>query len=270
MEKERIKVLRKFHNYYEDLNGVRENIARALNLKDGMKALDVGTGDGWFAIELAKQIENGEVIGIDITDEIEEAKEHAQKVGVRDICKFLRMDAYKLDFLDDYFDLVGSFLALQDICNSLSDLHKVAMEMSRVLKPQGRIVIAETTPEDAETPSQRLGIKIYEEFGSKFFAKKNIIKALERANIEILNIKFYHTGVNLLPDQARLLIKSECEFLEEAYGLEKPDWEPIWRKYKSSIERYGGLEIDAKVTTIIGKSIHDRLGTSSRRQTTSF
>ena len=74
-------------------------------VKDGMEILDVGTGTGYFAI-LLSQIGH-QVTGIDLTDAmLKEARDNAALYQVHPT--FQQMDAQKLAFLDQSFDVVIS------------------------------------------------------------------------------------------------------------------------------------------------------------------
>jgi SAM-dependent methyltransferase len=121
----------------EELEGTRKYLWRKrfqpilydfLELKDGMKILDIGCGTGFFTRMLASQI-NGEVIGIDIDEELLEiANKLTKKEGLN--VKYLKQNVYKLEFDDDYFDLVTSHIVL---CN-LKDTKMALLEMKRVSK----------------------------------------------------------------------------------------------------------------------------------------
>jgi SAM-dependent methyltransferase len=100
----------------------------------GDRALDVGTGSGRFAHELAGRYR--EVVGID--QSVERAQPHPA-------VEFLPMDAERLAFPDAHFDLVSISWALHHLVNPTA----VLVEMERVLKPGGRFLIVE--PFVAET-----------------------------------------------------------------------------------------------------------------------
>ena len=100
--------------------------------------LDYGCGNGTHSSFLAKN--SSEVIAIDLSEnQLEIAKERAQKGGVADKIKFIKMDCEKLDFTDEFFDIIfdgGTFSSL--------DLPKALPELTRVLKPEGVILGIET------------------------------------------------------------------------------------------------------------------------------
>jgi len=108
------------------------------NIKKEMKFLDYGCGHGMHSILPAKL--GAEVYGIDLSEEsLKIAKKRAQDEKVSDKIKFLKMDCEKLEFPDNYFDLIwdsGTFSSI--------DINKAYSELHRVLKPEGKIIGLET------------------------------------------------------------------------------------------------------------------------------
>ena len=95
-----------------------------------IKVLDIGTGPGFFAINLAKR--GFEVTAVDYTPAmLEEAKKNAG--AYRDSIRFLQMDAQKLTFADETFDVVIS----RNLTWNLENPQKAYKEWRRVLKKGG-------------------------------------------------------------------------------------------------------------------------------------
>ncbi|HIR27745.1 MAG TPA: succinylglutamate desuccinylase/aspartoacylase family protein, partial [Candidatus Choladousia intestinigallinarum] len=95
-----------------------------------LKILHVGCGAGFFSILLAK--EGHEVTGIDLTaDMVENAKILAAEENAE--CSFYVMDAEKLDFEDESFDVVIS----RNLTWTLPDVRHAYEEWMRVLKHGG-------------------------------------------------------------------------------------------------------------------------------------
>ena len=102
------------------------------------KILDVGCGIGGTSRYLAKKYTNSAVTGITLSSEqVKRATELASDRGINNV-KFQVMDALAMTFPDNSFDIVWA-------CESgehMPDKKKYVEEMTRVLKPGGRIVIA--------------------------------------------------------------------------------------------------------------------------------
>jgi ubiquinone/menaquinone biosynthesis C-methylase UbiE len=104
--------------------------------------LDVGTGQGLLAIECARR--GVSVTSVDVSDEEQQVgRANAQQEGVSRDITFLTLDAARLPFPDGAFGAVATLDAL----HHLTDGPTVFAEMQRVLKPSGRLLLAELTAE---------------------------------------------------------------------------------------------------------------------------
>jgi demethylmenaquinone methyltransferase/2-methoxy-6-polyprenyl-1,4-benzoquinol methylase len=104
--------------------------------------LDIGTGTGDFAIEMARILSPKKVIGIDIAEvmlEIGRKKIHAK--GLDKIVEMQEADSEALPFADNSFDVTSSAFGVRNF----EDLEKGLSEMLRVLKPGGTILILEAS-----------------------------------------------------------------------------------------------------------------------------
>ncbi len=103
---------------------------------DGLRVLDVGSGDGAFAAEAARR--GAVVTGIDP----DPAMRAAAAARVRALGVDLRLDdgrAEQLPFADESFDIV---FAVTVLC-FVADGDAAIREMARVLRPGGRLVLGE-------------------------------------------------------------------------------------------------------------------------------
>jgi ubiquinone/menaquinone biosynthesis C-methylase UbiE len=101
-------------------------------------ALDVGTGKGLLAIELART--GMEVVSVDTDGEEQElAKLLAEQAGVGTRVSFVRGDAAHLSYPDATFGCV----AMMDVLHHLDKPGPVLREMVRVLEEAGLIVVAD-------------------------------------------------------------------------------------------------------------------------------
>ena len=110
------------------------------NLGDNRKVLDVGTGTGIVALDIAPRLgSQGKVIGIDLSDGmLATAKAKSIKKKLSNQTEFLKMDAEKLSFPDNNFDAALSLYALRHFPNPDRSVN----EIYRVLKPGASIVVA--------------------------------------------------------------------------------------------------------------------------------
>ena len=117
---------------------------RRLNLIEVKTALDVGCGVGHWTRRIYPFLaRDAEITGIDIDERfLEEARVITDKTALdlkKGKIKFQKNDAYEIPFEDETFDLV----TCQTLLMHLKDPERAIAEMLRVLKPGGRLLLAE-------------------------------------------------------------------------------------------------------------------------------
>ena len=117
----------------------RARAADLAELQPGNRALDVATGTGDLAIELARRVApGGEVVGCDFSEQmLERARAKAPTLI------FEPADALALPYADDCFDAATVGFGARNF----DDLDRGLRELARVVRPGGRVVVLElTTP----------------------------------------------------------------------------------------------------------------------------
>ena len=100
--------------------------------------LEIGAGKGYFTIELAKQ--NFNFISIDSSaEELEYVKLNLKYYELTDKVDFQVMDAEKMKFQDNYFDVIFSVGMLHHLDNPYMFIDEVL----RVLKADGKFIISD-------------------------------------------------------------------------------------------------------------------------------
>jgi SAM-dependent methyltransferase len=119
---------------------VGESLAEALDLRSGMKVLDVAAGNGNATLAAARRW--CEVTSTDyVASLLDAGKARAQAEG--HVIHFQQADAENLPFPDASFDVVMSTFGVM----FTPDQKKAASELARVCKPGGKIGLANWTPE---------------------------------------------------------------------------------------------------------------------------
>jgi 27-O-demethylrifamycin SV methyltransferase len=118
-------------------------VAESLGLRKGERVLDVGCGLGAPAIQLATEY-GVQVTGVNFSyGQVVEAQARARAAGLADQITFQTVDLSSLDFPDDSFD---AMVAMESLVYA-SDLGYALRGLHRVLRPGGRLSIAEPTRE---------------------------------------------------------------------------------------------------------------------------
>jgi len=124
-----------------------------LGITNGLKVLDLGSGDGTTAVPAARL--GADVLAVDIASNLVEAgNARAQSLGLTNL-RFQEGDASDLNELeDDSFDLVVSIFGAMFAPKPFD----VAKEVVRVTRPGGRIVMGNWIPGDPTLVAQILRI----------------------------------------------------------------------------------------------------------------
>ncbi|MEK5357826.1 class I SAM-dependent methyltransferase [Paenibacillus sp. FSL L8-0709] len=105
-----------------------------LRIRNGSEVLDVGTGPGFLALQIASL--GYQTTGVDLSREmLHIAVEKAKSMNLN--CSFIQASAEKLPFLNASFDAVVS----RHLIGALLCPESVYQEWGRLLKPGGRVVI---------------------------------------------------------------------------------------------------------------------------------
>lgn len=117
----------------------RKKVRRLLSAIEPKRILDIATGTGDLAIELAK-LKPQEIIGADIAvDMLKIGEVKVSKKGLANIIKLEPGDSENLRFDDNYFDAVTVAFGVRNYENLLKGLQ----EMNRVMRPGGLVAILE-------------------------------------------------------------------------------------------------------------------------------
>jgi demethylmenaquinone methyltransferase / 2-methoxy-6-polyprenyl-1,4-benzoquinol methylase len=136
---------------YDALNSVmtaglhhrwRERAAGRAELEPGDSALDVCCGTGDLALELASRVApTGHVVGCDFSEPMLDLARDKARQRNRDGVRFEWADALSLPYDAGRFDAVTVGFGVRNLAN----LERGLGEMTRVLRPGGRLVVLEIT-----------------------------------------------------------------------------------------------------------------------------
>lgn len=136
------------------LRDLYRSVAEEVSSRMGSgRILDVGTGPGHLAIEIARRAPGLEVVGVDISSAmVGIARRKAQREGLSERLHFGEGDAASLPFGDEYFDFVLSTLSLHHWARPREALREVC----RVLKAPGEAWLYDLAREVSPGAEQEL------------------------------------------------------------------------------------------------------------------
>ena len=144
------KMFDKISNDYDLLNWIitfnnqnrwKNNILSIAKKLNPTKALDIATGTADIAIKLGS-IPNCYVVGVDISEQmLNIGRKKIRKKNLQKSVSLQNGDAENLNYNDNFFDLITIGFGVRNF----QDLEKGLGESFRVLKPNGALIVLETS-----------------------------------------------------------------------------------------------------------------------------
>lgn len=244
-----------YERYWVELGGTREAIAQDLTKEVSALVLDVACGWGYYTFQLALNHPLGKIVAVDIipsafTNMRKELRKHQTYENI----ELLLADATRMPLKDAVFDLSTSFLGMRDIYMTLGreGVKGSIIEMIRTLKKQGRIALAVTPPDLAETEELRIAVEVEGEiFGAKSLSSTFYKDFFKENGIRLSSAKSYNTGQKMTATQTKRELRDGIEIARKIYKKKVPDFEEVWKRYGPMIERYG-YGMYSKITLLGG------------------
>ena len=133
----------------------------ALDLTGAEQVLDLGCGRGAVLLTVARRLTTGQAIGLDVWQAKDQSgnseaatRRNADVEGLTDRIDLVTGDMRALPFDDASFDLVVSNLAVHNIPGA-DDRRTAVTEALRVLRPGGRLLLADAMHTDAYAATLR-------------------------------------------------------------------------------------------------------------------
>jgi len=165
------------------------NPVAVADLNKGETVLDLGSGGGIDVILSAKRVgPTGTAYGLDMTEEmLSLAKANAHAAGVTNV-HFLKGFIEAIPLPADSVDVVIS----NCVVNLSTDKAAVLTEISRVLRPGGRVGVSDVVAEDRLTPEQRAERGSYVGCIAGALSRGEYVAGLEAAGFEQVSVEFTH------------------------------------------------------------------------------
>lgn len=155
-------------------------------LSPGEHVLDLGSGSGTDVFCAGVQVgPTGRVVGVDFTDEqIEKAARLRDRDGFEQV-EFAEASIDALPFEDATFDVVIS----NGVINLSPIKHRVFAEAARVLRPGGRLALADIVSGKALRERTRRNVELWAACIAGAIPRKNYVEALEGAGFRIDDLR---------------------------------------------------------------------------------
>jgi len=214
-----------------------------LPVKSNICILDLGTGEAFFAIEVANLFPDVKIVGIDISkNSIRDAKKNLKRENLKENIEIKMMDATGMSFKDQEFDMVINFTGLEDIhmTRGKVGVEKTFFEVNRVLKPQSYFCHVIMPPDQMETQAQKIEVALFSYIcDATWLNLKEYEKLLERSKFRLISRKIYYTGKKLTSEQAKREIIFACKEAPKIYSIKARSFDETWDRFGKDIEKYG-------------------------------
>ena len=165
------------------------NPTAVAELSEGETVLDLGSGGGIDVVLSAKRVgPTGLAYGLDMTDEmLALARKNTADAGIRNAV-FLKGLIEQIPLPADSVDVVIS----NCVINLSTDKAEVMLEISRVLKPGGRLGISDIVAEDRLTDEEQAERGSYVGCIAGALSKSEYEVGLEAVGLEDVSVEFTH------------------------------------------------------------------------------
>lgn len=128
-------------------------LLKALNVKPGQVVCDMGCGNGFYTLQLARLVgDDGRVLAVDIQPEMLHMLDtRAKQSGITNV-ELIHSTQVDPKLAEGSVDLI----LLVDVYHEFSHPEKMLATMRKALKPEGRIALAEFREEDPAVPIKPL------------------------------------------------------------------------------------------------------------------
>ena len=126
-----------------------EEMLEQLQVKPGMTVCDMGCGDGYYTVELARRVgPEGKVLAVDIQPEmLQELSRRCERLDIKNVDMVLGLP-HDPTLPEGQVDLI----LMVDVYHEFSNPVEMLEAMRRSLKPDGRIALVEFRGEDPTVP----------------------------------------------------------------------------------------------------------------------
>lgn len=177
-------------------------ILKCLNFAPKSKILDLGTGSGYLAFQVAQINRDNEVIGLDIAVRtLARNREKASQMKLNNLI-FVDYNGINFPFENNEFDYVITRYALHHFPN----IDKTFEEISRVIKPGGMLFISDPTPnENDNIRFVDTYMQMKDDGHVKFYTKREFSELAEKYNFKLAD--YFNSEIRFVSDRTEKYLK---------------------------------------------------------------
>lgn len=247
-------------DHYAHLGGVREQAAAlACELTPRCASiLDVGTGNGLFALAQARVHPEAELTAIDSIHEfVGYARDLAHAQGVAQRCRFAVGDFFELSPPPRPFARVSFFLSLGDLLRRHA-LARVLVQARQLCAADGSVLICEELPELANDAPAQLGYRVQRAVGYRYPTLAELRSVLSVSGFRVEREAAYATGLPALGVAAtRRYIETECSYNRRDRSGPR-DAEAIWQPLAEAVATAGGVRLYDRIGLVYARAAASR------------
>lgn len=190
----------------------RRRASRLVATAQPRAILDIATGTGDLAIDLARHIPSVMICGVDLSEEmLEVARGKVERAGLIDRITLVEGDAESLGGAAERFDAVTVGFGVRNFAH----LEQCLAEMYRVLRDDGMVMILELS-----TPRNRLIRSIYTFYSFRFMPWIGGLLSGQRAAYRYLpaSVHAFHAPQRVIELLQQAGFKS-CEAHSQTFGI---------------------------------------------------
>ena len=191
-------------------------VGELLDLKPGLRLLDIASGPGTSAIYLAQQF-GCEVVGIDFgADTVTRANVSTAEAGLAHLVRFEQGDAERLPFDAQTFDAVLCECAFCTFPNKPT----AAREFARVLRPGGRLGLSDLT-RSGPLPPELETLLAWVACIADALPQTQYVATLEQAGFKVTTIEPHNAALTQMARDVQLKLMG-VEFMIKLKKLDFP------------------------------------------------
>ncbi|MFX1264937.1 MAG: class I SAM-dependent methyltransferase [Promethearchaeota archaeon] len=240
-----------YRRAFDHFGGIRKRIAEIMHELCAGPAdmiLDIPSGHGYFAAEVASSFASCRCLGVGLPSDVDshfrlrDSDVYPQEVWSR--IEYLCCDAVQLSLADSSFDLVVNFLGLEDIKMTRGEegVVQALSEMVRVLKADGLLQIS--ISEYGDLPEERVAREAWSATGLnvEFAPRDWYVEALEGLEMKVTREEVLTFPKKMTVHQAKEELRFACEEAPKtfaSFGVTAVSFKDVWSEFGDLIAKHG-------------------------------